>query len=403
MSFIRTFAACSGRIARNQAVSTKLGSGPRSFTSSARRHIFPTQTPSFQSSTPRNVVYVRFGQGPQSPRGPGRRPLLQVRAVRIGAVIGIIAAVYYTTHLEQVPYTGRWRFMNTDAKEEQVIADALHQQILDEYHGKILPPNHPITRHVRRVVSRILVYSKLGVLKSEEHRHIPRFFPFGFGDVDKPASDTDFGASDSPAYGPEKEWNVLVVNDNKMINAMAIPGTVVVFTGILPVCQDEQGLAAVVAHEIGHVVARHTAERMSSSTLSLLLLPIALLTGLDISVLTLGHSLFLNLPNSRAQESEADLIGLRLMSRACYNPRAAPEMFERLGKIEELASRVTVSFLRTHPTSGNRVKFLEAHLSDAFDIMASNPECEDLREQYEAFRHSAKQIRADQTGTWEVV
>lgn len=125
------------------------------------------------------------------------------------------------------------------------------KQLYQEYGAHILAPTHPVSRHVRRVVSRILTASNLGVIRGEERREAT-LFGFdnfgGFGGFSSP--DSSLGASTHPseAYGPEKQWDVLVVNDRKMINAMATPGVVVVFTGILPVCQDEEGLAAVLAH-----------------------------------------------------------------------------------------------------------------------------------------------------------
>jgi len=140
------------------------------------------------------------------------------------------------------------------------------QSLLHELQGSILPPNHPLDRHVRRVVSRVLHASNLGVLRGEAQ---PSLSPFGVrsdfeGDSWNP--DADFGAAKDPgpSYGPSKEWDVIVVNDPKMINAMASPGRcnskisqknrlllsgiITVFTGILPICQDEEGLAAVLSH-----------------------------------------------------------------------------------------------------------------------------------------------------------
>lgn len=143
------------------------------------------------------------------------------------------------------------------------------ESLRNELQGSILPPNHPLSRHVRRVVSRVLHASNLGILRGEAQ---PSPSPFGVrsdfegtGDTWNP--DRDFGAATDPgpSYGPSKEWDVIVVNDPKMINAMASPGRyasnisqnkyllslsgiITVFTGILPICQDEDGLAAVLSH-----------------------------------------------------------------------------------------------------------------------------------------------------------
>lgn len=312
-------------------------------------------------------------------------------------LVGGLGTAYYVSHLEQVPQTGRWRFMNTSQKTEAQIGEMTRKQLYHEYGSHILPPTHPVSRHVRRVVTRILSASNLGVIRGEQ-REPTLFGGFdnfgGLGGFSSP--DSTLGASTHPseAYGPEKQWDVLVVNDRKMVNAMATPGVIVVFTGILPVCQDEEGLAAVLAHEIGHVVARHTAERISSQFIWIGMGLILQVLGLDAF---LSHSLTtyaLELPNSRTQEKEADLIGLRLMSRACYNPGAAPAMFERMGKLERsIMSRRSFEFAQTHPASENRVKYLEAALPEAYRIVEDNPECAQVRRQLDAFRETAHGIK----------
>ncbi|KAJ3535466.1 hypothetical protein NMY22_g6483 [Coprinellus aureogranulatus] len=347
--------------------------------------------------TLKDVQYVRFRRPGEQPGPQGWDPRF-----KMVALFGGLGTVYYVSHLEQVPQTGRWRFMNTSQKTEAEIGEMSRKQLYHEYGAHILPPTHPVSRHVRRVVTRILSASNLGVIRGEK----PESAVLGLFD--------NFGG----AYGPEKQWDVLVVNDRKMINAMATPGVVVVFTGILPVCQDEEGLAAVLAHEIGHVVARHTAERISSQFIWIGLGLVLQILGLDAF---LSHSLTtyaLELPNSRTQEKEADLIGLRLMSRACYNPGAAPAMFERLGKVEKsIMSRRSFEFAQTHPASENRVKvgtlpqiassnlnqprvqYLEAALPEAYRIVEDNPECAQVRRQLDAFRETAHGIKVTDIGS----
>ncbi|EAU81629.1 peptidase M48 family protein [Coprinopsis cinerea okayama7 len=355
---------------------------------------------------PREIRYVRFENPSPGPGGngggPGRKQLLAEISppIKFLAFVLGVGGVYYVTHLEQVPHTGRWRFMAVGPQTEAQIGETVRRQLYQTSGNRILPPNHPITRHVRRVVSRILTASNLGTLRGEKR---PEDTMFGFGNVfggfgGFSTPDSDFGAATQPneSYGPEKEWDVIVVNDRNMVNAMAAPGVVVVFTGILPVCQDEEGLAAVLAHEIGHIVARHQAERLSSE---------AIWTGVALGLRALGldwfvsrsiSTLFLELPNSRLQELEADLIGLRLMSRACYNPSAAPAMFERLGKLEQALP--SLEFIRTHPTSENRAKILEKALPEAYRILEDNPECIEVRKQINSLLESARAIRIDDMG-----
>ncbi|TFK32035.1 peptidase M48 family protein [Crucibulum laeve] len=365
-----------------------------------KRHVSTTR--------PRQDQYIRFGDIPPRPGGPPppKRSAYQQLDTRVKYVIGfgIAGTIYYVAHLETVPQTGRWRFMNMGPKTEARIGELARAEMREQLGPKTLPINHPITRHVRRVVSRILTYSDLGTLSGDS---TPRFTsPFNMSGGDDWTPDADFGASSQKAYGPNKEWDVIVVNDNKMINAMAVPGLVVVFTGILPVCQDEQGLAAVLAHEIGHVVARHTAERLSSQTIFFGFIILMQTLGVDYGISNIAQKLLLELPNSRTQEREADLIGLRLMSRACYNPQAAPEMFNRLGRVEaKLSSSMNLDFMRTHPSSANRVKYLEQALPEGYAILAENPDCQGMQEHYADFRHAAGAvpIKLDDQGGWSIL
>lgn len=107
----------------------------------------------------------------------------------------------------------------------------MYKELRAELGPKTLPLNHPITKHVRRVASHILHASNLGILSGEQP--LASLSPFGMS-VDPDGTswnpDAQFGAAANPgpAYGPTKEWNVLVVSDQKMINAMAIPGKIMI-------------------------------------------------------------------------------------------------------------------------------------------------------------------------------
>ena len=106
-------------------------------------------------------------------------------------------------------------------------------------------------------------------------------------------------------------------------------GKVFVYTGILPICADDNGLAAVLSHEIAHNVAHHMGEQISKQRL--VFLPIALGLGflLDVSggIAQLLTSFLLELPASRTLEEEADHIGLFMMAESCYDPQGAVELY----------------------------------------------------------------------------
>ncbi|KAF4622491.1 hypothetical protein D9613_009081 [Agrocybe pediades] len=184
---------------------------------------------------------------------------------------------------------------------------------------------------------------------------------------------------------------------------MASPGDIVVFTGILPICQDEEHhsqKSAILASSTTHndvlllhscSVARRTAERLSAASTVLGLLALLAILGVDIGLSNLIHTYFVDLPNSRTQEKEADLNGLRSMSRACYNPEASLQMIARLGQLEAKMRGKSLDFFQSHPSSESRVKFLQEcqRLPEAHAITSSNPDFENVRQQAETFRETA--------------
>lgn len=173
---------------------------------------------------------------------------------------------------------------------------------------------------------------------------------------------------------PEAQWE-FVVFDSKEANAFCLPGGKVgVYTGILPITKDEAGLATVLGHEIAHAVARHGGERMSQA---MLIQGGGSLLGLGMqktdpkwqaaAMMAYGYGTKLGaeLPHSRAQESEADRIGLTYMARAGYPPEAAVEFWQRFGEFNKQQGDSTPWFLRTHPLDETRVKQLQGWIPEA--------------------------------------
>lgn len=161
------------------------------------------------------------------------------------------------------------------------------------------------------------------------------------------------------------EWEVSLIQDDKTVNAFALPGgKMAVYTGILPVCESETGLAVVMGHEIGHVVARHGTERMTNM-LGVDLVLSLLNIGDYAQLAQLGLDVFVNLPNGRQQESESDEIGLVYMARAGYDPREAIAFWERM---ESLGGGGPPEFLSTHPSHETRIERLRAKLPEALEI-----------------------------------
>lgn len=167
-------------------------------------------------------------------------------------------------------------------------------------------------------------------------------------------------------------WEFNLVDDAQ-VNAWCMPGgKVVVYTGILPVAQDEAGLAVVMGHEIAHAVANHGDERMSQGL-------IAQLGGVSLSAAVSEkpketQSLFMSayglgaqvgalLPYSRIQESEADHLGLIFMAMAGYDPHSAVDFWKRMADSKKGGS--PPEFLSTHPADATRIGKIEQLIPEA--------------------------------------
>ncbi len=183
------------------------------------------------------------------------------------------------------------------------------------------------------------------------------------------------------ANKPEYQWEFAVIEDDKMVNAFCLPGgKVAVFTGILKHTKTDAGLATVMGHEIAHALQRHGVERMSRSIIDQIAQLGALgaaaaghSSGGAIQGLLGAYGVNVSLPFNRKQESEADYIGLRLMSQAGYDPREAVPFWERMSgcprqMIDKLCFRsqhAIPEFLSTHPSDVTRINQLEAWLPEA--------------------------------------
>jgi predicted Zn-dependent protease len=169
-----------------------------------------------------------------------------------------------------------------------------------------------------------------------------------------------------PPWNTEK-WDVEIIDDNSA-NAFALPGgRIGVNRGMFKIARNQAELAAVLGHELSHVVARHAAERFSDKMAAAA--GVAALTaygasrgndaGRTMALLGLGAEVGLVLPWSRAQESEADVLGQRYMARAGFDPAAAVALWQNMQKADS-GGRVP-AFLSTHPAPGNRIAKLKAN------------------------------------------
>lgn len=172
-----------------------------------------------------------------------------------------------------------------------------------------------------------------------------------------------------PKSAHQGEWEV-VVFDSKQVNAFALPGGKIgVYTGILEVTENQDQLAAIMGHEVGHVLEHHSNERLSASKLSHVGLAVAAIAigvseidnkGLWVAGLGVGVQYGLIMPYSRAHESEADIVGQDLMARSGFSPEASVQLWKNMSKLSKDAPP---EFMSTHPSNETRIKQLNAHLA----------------------------------------
>lgn len=182
-------------------------------------------------------------------------------------------------------------------------------------------------------------------------------------------------------------WEVVVFED-KDPNAFALPGNKIgVYTGMLKLVDNQEELAAVIGHEVGHVLAKHSNERASQelamkqglNVLQALTMPTSPLGQLGFGLLGVGAEYGVLKPFSRTQESEADMIGVDLMAKAGFDPRYSINLWQKMDQASQ--GRQPVEFMSTHPSHATRIQDLEKHMPQAMGLfqkaqsMGKQPRC----------------------------
>lgn len=185
------------------------------------------------------------------------------------------------------------------------------------------------------------------------------------------ASKRFLDANGYQGYLDDYKWEFSLIKDDQ-VNAWAMPGGKIAFyTGIMPIAQDEAGVAAIMAHEVAHALADHGAQRMSAAQLQQLgaVAGNVALSGksnetrqIFNTAYGLGSTVGVMLPFSRSHESEADRIGLTLMAIAGYEPLEAADLWRRM---QAQSQGAPPEFLSTHPSSETRIKNIEKWAPEA--------------------------------------
>lgn len=177
------------------------------------------------------------------------------------------------------------------------------------------------------------------------------------------------------AEKPEYKWEFNVIDEPKTINAWALPGgKVAVYTGLLNLNLSDAELAAVMGHEVAHALAQHSRERMSQALTQQIGLAALGATGKlspgGLQAVNLAMGIGVGLPFGRKQESEADYIGLDVMSKAGYDPHAALSLWQKMDAAS--GDKKSPEFLSTHPSSEHRMRDIEAALPKFMPVYEAN-------------------------------
>lgn len=168
-----------------------------------------------------------------------------------------------------------------------------------------------------------------------------------------------------------EDWEVTVFRSDQ-VNAFALPGGKIgIYTGLMEVAETPDQLAAVVAHEVGHVMAGHGNERVSqqmAAQVGLLAASGIAASELEnsrevVALLGMGAQVGILLPFSRSHESEADDIGLELMAKAGFDPRHSVDLWQNMAK--EKGGGGPPEFLSTHPSNQTRINNLRSRMDPA--------------------------------------
>ena len=272
---------------------------------------------------------------------PRRRTLMRGRSGRIRiwpiVIFGVFFAWYWFSHREEVPLTGRTQLVDLSREQEAALGLQSYRQILSQ--SKIVPDGASVEA-IREIGRRLAA------------------------------------VSDDPGF--EWEFNLI---DSDQANAFALPGgKVAVYAGLLPVAANADGLAAVMGHEIAHAIARHGAERIAHEKLAQLgSLALGTAVGeMDVQTqrmvmgaLGVGAQFGVLLPFSRSHESEADYMGLIYAARACFDPREAPKLWERMSQAAG-GGAAPAEFMSTHPGHETRIQNLNQWMPEALKVRAEH-------------------------------
>ena len=282
----------------------------------------------------------------QSPYGqPRRRGFGFNPRLLILAAFALYGVYYYFSNRSVDPYTGEKVLIDKsiDAQDEEALGLQAYQEILSQ--EQRVDPNAQISQQINTIAARLVdkIDEVEGAL-AQEH------------------------GIQANNFAQDFNWQVTVLN-SPQANAFALPGgKMAVYTGLVPVAQNGDGMAVVMGHEIAHALMRHGAQRMSRGKLEQMAAMGASAGGIDPGIQQAVFSAYgvtSQLPYARGHESSADEVGLLLMAAACFNPDEAVPLWERMAA--NAGGSSGPEFSSTHPSAESRIEHLRSLLPKAHE------------------------------------
>ena len=280
--------------------------------------------------------------GNRDPNAPRRRGGLRWGVLLLFAGY---AAWYWFSNRSVDPYTGETVLIdqNITPQDEKALGLQAFEQIVAQ--EQVVDPGTEIATQIRSIADRLVdkIDEVEGALAAEH-------------------------GTSAQAFHEEFDWEVQVL-DSPQVNAFALPGgKMAVYTGLVPVAENADAMAAVMGHEIAHALQRHGAQRMTEQKLAQIGQMAGAASGMDAGQMQAVMAVYgygRALPYARKHETEADYVGLMLMSAACFDPREAIPLWERMQAASGGQSQP--EFASTHPNPGTRIENLQALLPKAME------------------------------------
>ena len=276
-------------------------------------------------------------QGRQPGRGRGG---LRLWVLLLFAGYGVF---YWFSNRTVDPYTGEKVLIDKslDAADETALGLQAYREILNQ--EQAVDPNSQVARQVRSIAERLI------------------------SRVDEVEADLAAERGLKPGnFAANFEWAVNVIQSDQA-NAFALPGgKMAVYTGLVPVARNQDGMAIVMGHEIAHALMRHGAQRMARGKLEQIGQMAGAASGMDPGMqqaVFQAYGVTSALPYARSHESQADEVGLMLAAAACFDPNEAIPLWQRMAEMS--GGQKPPEFASTHPSEESRIAHLQSLMPKA--------------------------------------